>query len=214
MLPEQTPTSGAPPIPPAFEHTLRTLLQNQGELSEHQLMQRLVEAGFEQFQPSLDPLHLFQSHFMLFHLLYRLRDQWWTDGIGQLEIHTLSIHLVPMPEQPAFSPGLVKNDPLRAYYLDFDEYRDTQEDDVIDLLTDFWQRLAAGPVPVTLTPQAVEQAKQTLHWPQDTELSERSIQQQYRRLSQKHHPDKGGDADTFHTLTEARAILLRHIQRA
>jgi hypothetical protein len=211
MLPRQTPTSDLPPIPPAFEQTLLTLLQTTPKLTEHQLMLHLVEQGFEQFRPSLDPLVLFQTHFMLFHLLYRLQDRWLQHGKGQLHIHTLDLHLAPMPESTRFSPGLVKNDPLRAYYLDFDEYRNTQEDDVIDLLTDFWQRLAAGPVPASVGEKEIEQAKQTLHWPQGVELSERTIQQQYRRLSQQHHPDKGGDAEAFHAITHARAVLLQQV---
>ena len=48
MLPRQTPTSDLPPIPPAFEQTLLTLLQTTPKLTEHQLMLHLVEQGFEQ----------------------------------------------------------------------------------------------------------------------------------------------------------------------
>jgi curved DNA-binding protein CbpA len=39
-------------------------------------------------------------------------------------------------------------------------------------------------------------------------IDEDVIKKNYRKLSLKHHPDKGGDADTFHVLNRAQRVLM------
>ena len=40
------------------------------------------------------------------------------------------------------------------------------------------------------------------------EIDEDAVKKAYRKLSRKHHPDKGGDAETFKALSRAYRVLL------
>merc|ERR1712054_631822 len=41
----------------------------------------------------------------------------------------------------------------------------------------------------------------------EKDASESEIKKAYRKLAMKHHPDRGGDPDTFKEMTEAHTIL-------
>lgn len=192
-----------PPIPTALSETLFELIDNQGPIKEHQLLTQLYALGYEQFQPSIEPLALFRSHFLLFHLLYRLEDTWIREHAKQIHIHTLAIELTDSkPSQ--HPPGLVDFDSLRDYYLDYQQFIDTQERDVVDLLDQFWSAYSKS-APVSETEWV--SAKATLQIEGD--VSVQMVKQQFRKLSQQHHPDKGGCAETFKQLVQARDKLLR-----
>ena len=62
-------------------------------LSEYELLSQLRGDSRSGFAPgrSEDPQDLFRTHFLLFHLLYRLRDELRREQTGDLEIHTLKI---------------------------------------------------------------------------------------------------------------------------
>lgn len=45
-------------------------------------------------------------------------------------------------------------------------------------------------------------------------VDEDAVKKAYRKLSLKHHPDKGGDADTFRLLNRAQKVLLDEKLRA
>src|SRR5690606_9496697 len=92
-------------------------------LSELALIRRLQNRpwnllGAVQFS---DPASLYPVHFLLFHVLYRLRDELAEDGftlsISPLAIHLGQSHIVGgsgMPDQ---------EDKLRAFYLDLAGYQ-------------------------------------------------------------------------------------------
>ena len=44
--------------------------------------------------------------------------------------------------------------------------------------------------------------------PKVGEIDEDAVKKAYRKLSRKHHPDKGGDAETFKALARAYRVLL------
>ena len=142
-----------------------------------------------------DDLELFQLHFTLFHLLYRLQEQLAPEGRG-LEIHCLKIQLTP--HAPSDSDLPAPADPLKAYYLDLDRLEETNREQVEAMLGDFWKafgnHLAADEAwaVLGLTPGA----------------SEATIKSRFRRLAQEMHPDKGGAAQEFTRLHEAKRALL------
>lgn len=204
--------SAGPPISDAFETLIWECLKRGEGIAEYELMQFLSAEGWSEFKPSLDELALFRAHFLLFHLLYRLQDRWQVEGRGRLSIHTTCIQLqksaldVDADRDSENSAGLSKSDPLKAYYLDYNEFLSTQKEEVIGLLEDFWLRLA-GHKPVSLKTNTKAEALQILGMVQE-DVTPQSVKHRFRTLSQQHHPDKGGDAHEFRQICEARDILL------
>jgi hypothetical protein len=196
----------APEIDSKLADTLLTLIQAQPQgLSEHSLMKQLSANGYPHFTPSLDPLAMFQSHFLLFHLLYRLADDWRQQGHGELHIHCLRIAL--QSEQPR-SAGLIHDDPIKRYYLDYQHYISTQTEEVVALLNQFWQGFSAQ-----ADERALQTAKHTLELDPHTPHTLADINRQYRLLSQRHHPDRGGDTAHFQKINQSAQILRQHYKK-
>lgn len=169
-------------------------------LSEYELLLRLSRwQGADERLPA-DPLELFRTHFLLFHTLYTLRDQLHAQGQAVLQITPLCIRLLP------YQPGenaLGENDPLRAYYLDLNQLRDTDADDVHAMLGHFWMRLQGG--------EEKQAALAILELDaQGTGLDLATIRQRYRQLVSLHHPDRGGSTQRLQRINEAMETLQRY----
>lgn len=169
--------------------------------TEHALIARLREAGVVPFAGAdlREPLGLFRTHFLLFHCLYRLRDR--LAGEGEwLRIHCRDIGVQARAAATSgpVSAGLVHEDPLRAYYLDLATLDRMDAAAVQALLDGFWRRMDGD------DRRAAALAVLELADPVD----DAEIQSRYRRLAQRHHPDRGGDTATLQRLNEARWILL------
>lgn len=190
-----------PDIPDELIERIHSLLITHEFLTEHQLMKHLVEAGYDQFTPSLEELEMFRSHFLLFHILYRLQDEWLDAGIGYLNVYCLDIHLKQDTPQAAVKLSHGEHN-LREYYLDYETFMSTQKEDVVNLLNEFWEGF--GDLP-THTSNEIEQACELLEINDD--FTTKIIQRQYRKLAQIHHPDKGGDHETFQQLSWAKDVL-------
>lgn len=192
-----------PPIPDELENTLFEIIDTHGSIKEHELLQKLATNGFLQFQPSLEPLELFRSHFLLFHILYRLEEKWIKSHQRYLTIDVLNIQLLERAEIDDFketnNPELFNA--LRHYYLNYEEFLNTQEQDVIELLDSFWQGFGQ-----IHSQDEIQLSQQTLEL--GNHPTQQEIKTQFRKLSQKHHPDKGGDNEVFKQLVKAREILL------
>lgn len=188
-----------PPLDPsAFTEILLEILQLHPEgLSEYELLQRLrsdprIDFASERLD---DTQELFRTHFLLFHHLYRLRDRLHDEGAGDLEIHTLMIRW--HATGAASDSTLARPDPLRAYYLDFDNLDGTTRADIDALLGRFWARLSRY--------DRRGEALAVLELPAEADLE--TIRRQYRRLAMRHHPDRGGDRDRLQAIHAAMAIL-------
>lgn len=177
-------------------------------LSEHRLLELLPASdGRSMWDLACEgDLELFRVHFMLFHLLYRLRDRLRADGDGDLAIHVLAISFldgkggVAVPsEGDEASSGLAEHDGLRAYYLDLEGAEGTSAEEVRSLLATFWERLAG------LEGRDEALARLGLSDPVDRATVER----RYRELAMRHHPDRGGDGQRLVEITEAMALLRR-----
>lgn len=183
--------------------SLQLLLQHPDGISEYQLLQRLREndsALFPRLEPG-DHLGLFQSHFLLFHTLYRLRDALHAGQRGVLRISALLIELC---DYEAGEAALCEVDPLRDYYLDLANLDGTGEADVEALLSGFWQRLQQS------DPQQIAAALAELELPEASTFSQ--VKRQYQRLVMSHHPDRGGSSAKMHALNEALELLRRYYQ--
>ena len=200
-----------------FQHSLEQLLKEYPQgIREHDLIRRLQQAPHAWFDANAlsNSLDLFRCHFLLFHALYRLQDDWLNTQHGWLEISPLNIQRQPLTsshpgpshtssshkESAAQSP--CRLDPLRDYYLDWRHLETTDADAVEALLHSFWKRFNSDETTkITTFDPTTEDALQQLELIGPVSLHE--IKVQYRRLAHRHHPDKGGDEARFQRLSQA-----------
>ncbi|AWL12351.1 hypothetical protein HMF8227_01881 [Saliniradius amylolyticus] len=188
---------------PEFAGVLYAILKRHPEgIKEYDLINLLKQPEQGVFEPELDfgdPLVLFQTHFILFHQLYMLRDQLLAEQSGDLSIHTT--HIALKEYQPG-QAGITETDRLRAYYLDLSELEKTGVNDVEQLLNGFWQNMDA-----CLSDEERLTALSELGL--DADASEQSIKRQYRKLMHQYHPDKhGGSLSKSQSLTAAYRKLI------
>ncbi|MBU0689678.1 MAG: DnaJ domain-containing protein [Gammaproteobacteria bacterium] len=170
---------------------------NPAGLTEHELLKILAEHEVSLFGEDYfnSPLGLFQRHFLLFHCLYLLRDKLRAEQRSDMEIHCLGIRQIPYRSTASDHPTL--HDPLAAYYLELDNFTNTDEQEVLRLLNDFWQRFSGD--------EQRDKALAVMGLAHPTSYPE--IKQQYRRLAMQCHPDRGGEIDQFQKLEWAMGIL-------
>lgn len=165
-------------------------------IKEYDLLKQIHEQAFNNQQIDLfDHLVLFQQHFLLFHALYVLCDQQHAQKEGHIIIEALNIQWQPYGNEP--QEALVKIDPLRAYYLDLKNLRDTSLEDVDNLLASFWININND--------TEKKEALKLLNLEDGCSLT--TIKKRYRQLLSTHHPDKGGSHITTQSLNKAMAIL-------
>ena len=186
-------TVAAPWLLQHIEQAVRAVPAGQ---TEHALIARLRSAGVAPFADArlLEPLSLFQTHFVLFHCLYRLRDRLYAQG-EWLRIHCLDIALEPLPAAADGVPA--QADPLRAWYLDLSRLETMDAAAGVALL-------ARRAPPGGGGRRARALAELGLEEPADAA----AIRRRYRELAQRHHPDRGGDTATLQRINAARRILL------
>lgn len=181
------------------QHLLRVLRTHPAGLSEFELIKALEADGEPGFEAGClrDNLSLFQTHFLLFHTLYRLNDQLWEQGEGRLEINALHIQWLPLREGD--QQQLAEHDPLRDYYLDLDNLKKADVQSVEELLQGFWKRFISN--------DERREALDTLELQDPVDWTE--IKAQHRRLVMEHHPDRGGDEERLREINAAMEILAR-----
>ncbi len=142
-------------------------------------------------------LSLFQTHFLLFHSLYLLRDELSARGDARLDISALCIQLIPLTHT---SPSAIdRHDPLRAYYLDLDNLENTRDHEVDALLNTFWEHFIGDDE--RRQALSVLELQDPVDWP--------IIKARHRRLAMQHHPDRGGDKARLQAINAAMDRLTR-----
>ncbi|WP_328185644.1 DNA-J related domain-containing protein [Marinobacter sp. OP 3.4] len=198
----------------ALEHHVRMLgaaveaclRQARGGLSELELIRQLQSPPWELIGPVdyANPAALYPVHFLLFHVLYRLRDELANNG-ETVAISPLSISLTQT--DVVAGTGLPDQaDPLRAFYLDLDQY-EMSEDDILRMVDDFWAGRSHG---APGRDDAAGAAKVLGFETLPTDFA--AVKQRFRRAVMQAHPDRGGDTEQVQQLNEAFAIL-RHYFR-
>jgi hypothetical protein len=166
-------------------------------LSEYTLINILCKHPYNLFDKEQikTPLGLFQLHFILFHGLYLLQRIGFENKKYHLEISTLNIKKHPYSIAKS---GITSYDALTEYYLDLSQLVKTNEQDVDQLLQSFWKNYLAG-----------DQKKEALTALEISgECNATIIKQQYRKLVNIHHPDKGGEKNMFIKIQQAKETLL------
>jgi len=166
-------------------------------ISEYELIQWLKNTGHESFQDVefWDRLSLFQTHFILFHTLYQLKQRSWGHNSATLEINPLKIILLPVGNSAG--SDVIEHDPLMDYYLDIDNLKNTSENDIAELLTNFWR---------TLSNQDKRSAA-LRELELDDPVDYVKIKHQHRRLVMRHHPDRGGNKEKLQAINAAMDFL-------
>lgn len=178
---------------------LEFLRRQRQAVSEHTLITHLRPV-LDQL-PGLaaaEQLALFQTHFLVMNALYQLQRDLLEAGF-YLRVSPLEIAIETDCQSGERGLREGSDRALADYYLDLANLRDTDEGDVEQLLSQFWQTfLARDRVGEAL---AVLELSSGALWPE--------VQRQYRRLSGRLHPDKGGDSEQFMRVREAYEILRR-----
>lgn len=185
----------------AIERELRQAPAGLSELDLIRILQRppweLI--GAVQFN---EPEQLYPVHFLLFHGLYRLRDQ--LAGSGEtLTISPLGICL--SEDNVVGGQGLPDTkDSLRQFYLDLSQYH-LPEEAIQKMMDNFWAG-KPGTAPEASETLAAAKALGFNRIPED--LPE--VKLRFRRAVMQAHPDRGGDTETIQNLNQAFAVLKAH----
>jgi hypothetical protein len=162
------------------------LKEHPAGLGEYDLLTKLREQG-QIAQDSLkNNLQLFQQHFLLMHCLYQLQEQLWQQDNLVLSVSPLNIRIEKSEAENGSEISNPANNELRDYYLDWNNY-DSSEAKVDELLNHFWRDYARY--------LQRDKAWEILSLPIGAALKE--VTDRYRELAAIHHPDKGGDQETF-----------------
>jgi hypothetical protein len=194
----------------ALEHELR---QAPGGLSEYALIKKLQQPPWQLLGDVRfdQPARLYQVHFLLFHTLYTLRDQLAEDG-EVLAISALLTRLESrpeVPEQKLSGPSLpAQADPLRAFYLDLNQYRLSRAQ--IHAMLDNFYAGHRGANDHHNTAE-VGAAAHCLGY-SDRRLPDcfQEIKQRFRRAVMQAHPDRGGSTEQIQALNAAFAVIRNH----
>ncbi|WP_303289309.1 DNA-J related domain-containing protein [Marinobacter sp. SS5-14b] len=150
----------------------------------------------------LNTERLYPVHFLLFHTLYRLRDQLLPGGEG-IDLSPMRLTLT-RTDDPARQSLPGREDELRAFYLDLTQYF-MSGSAISDMMDDFW----AGSIRQKPDSVATSSAADTLGFdalpPHFT-----AVKQRFRKLVMKAHPDRGGSTAEVQNLNEAFAVLKAH----
>lgn len=168
------------------------------KIGEYDIISRLEEQGID-FPVANDSYNLamFKKHFMTMNALYHLQQDLFHDGY-YLHITALDITIEPLGE-PTNQQLLMDaaDHKVRDYYLNWRHFDNTSEDEIKELLSNFWKMYSA------LDKQA--EALEILELNSDATWED--VKQSYRRLAIEHHPDKGGKDARFIEIREAYEVL-------
>lgn len=183
---------------------LAILKKSPNGISEFDILKTLKDLlpAFNQLADD-NNLQLFRQHFLIMNALYQLQTSLWQDENLVLDITATRITLfsasqVKLSDNTHLSDSVDAK--LAAYYLDWDEYEKTDADEVSRLLNSFFKG-------ISLAGSDRDSALKTLEIDAENP-TKTDIKQQYRKLAQQHHPDRGGDQDRFIDLRQAYEYLM------
>jgi DnaJ-domain-containing protein 1 len=171
---------------PLLAPLLALLQQARGGYKVHELLAALRRQGAVPTLAEDEQLQLFRVNFLIMNALYQLQAElhdegWW------LVISTLDIRLEPLAGATDTRQRLVLGQPLRSYYLDWRVFWQTDREEVEALLTRFWLAYDG----------TGRRAEALALFELTADASQETVRRRWRELALQHHPDRGGDAETF-----------------
>ena len=169
--------------------------------NEFALFAALASRGFTEFARDVfaDQMRMFRSHFVLFHVLYAMRERLAIAREGHLAIESVRIKLTPWSAVDGASSALDEHDPLRDYYLDLANLASMTGDTLAEMLGAFWARFHAD--------ERRDEALSVFGLSKDADWD--AIKARHRALVFEHHPDRGGDAAKLVAVNAAMRLLER-----
>lgn len=174
------------------------------------------------------PLVLYRNHFLLFHLLYQMQDEYYRQG-QYLHIHFMRIFLTPYPDSGrcryydenlsgfCFAPCVPETNYCgfhrerirdtaiaqlsdRFFYLDTDNYDKLNEETASAFLSGAWELLTHW--------DTYRKSLKVMDLPENPDI--RMVKQKFRHLAKLHHPDKGAqNAKEFKRINNAYRMIMR-----
>lgn len=171
---------------PLLAPLLALLQQARGGYKVHELLAALRRQGAVPTLAEDEQLQLFRVNFLIMNALYQLQAElhdegWW------LVISTLDIRLEPLAGATDTRQRLALGQPLRSYYLDWRVFWQTDKEEVEALLTRFWLAYDG----------TGRRAEALALFELTADASQETVRRRWRELALQHHPDRGGDAETF-----------------
>jgi hypothetical protein len=145
------------------------------------------------------PTELYPVHFLVFHGLYRLRDELGNKG-ETVSISPLLITLSASDIIAGHGP-LAEADRLREFYLDLRQYN-LSEQTISAMMSDFW----SGQTSRKPAPDDAREAALVLGFQQLPEHFDQ-VKYRFRRAVMRAHPDRGGSTADVQQLNEAFGTL-------
>ncbi len=169
------------------------LLAN-GDVAEYDLVCLVDESSLFAWSGDFT-LRLFQKHFVVQHCLYSLRREKFPDYT--IHISPVRIRLLKVGKGDDQSVSHEVNTELANYYLDLANLDSVTSEEVSELLASFWRKFHAHE----------NQDKHLKQLGLESGASWEAVQERYRELAGRMHPDKGGDAEQFIQVRQAFEAL-------
>lgn len=161
----------------------------------HTLASELSQSGIITVLDKDPSRDLFKRNFLIMNALFQLQQQ--LAPAQTLSIASLHIKL----EDISTENSVTHIDPLRDYYLDWQNY-DTSADEVNALLNQFWQNFEAS-APLKPEINICQRNAILAQWQLDDQASLKMIQKRWRQLAFQYHPDKSSeDEEVFKRIRE------------
>lgn len=198
---------------------------NKGPISEFEIVTKFKSAPYHFFndQVMVDSLTLFQTHFVIFNALYRLRDIGLEHNQYDIDIISSRISYISFSSSPSLSGQKLDKqntqvqaspneqqaiEKLRSYYLDWDNFEQTTQANVNDLIDSFWKTMFSQSS-IQLSEGNLTKSLSILEL--DALPTKASLKRQYIKLCNTHHPDKGGNNQIFQNINLAYNYIKKHV---
>jgi len=179
-------------------------------ISEYELICTLKSPPYSIFDEDAlcDSLMMFQTHFVLFHCLYQLRNRWREQKIGELAIGLTTITLNPILE--SFT-NIETEDSLANYYLDWSNLGCSNKNYIEALLDSFWQKMAGSELNANMSLSELKRVCIVMEIESLEDITLLELKQQYRKLQHKNYPDKSGSIKVSQSVLQAYSQLRKYI---
>ncbi|HHQ4690200.1 TPA: DNA-J related domain-containing protein [Aeromonas veronii] len=181
---------------PLIAPLLVLLQQAAGSYKVHELMAALRQQGAIPRLADDEQLQLFRVNFLIMNALYQLQAELWQEE-WWLVISTLDIRLEPLAGNQEANQGFALGENLRSYYLDWQVFWQTDRAEVEALLNRFWRAYDGEG----------HKAEALALFELNEGASQEAIRRRWRELALQHHPDRGGNAETFIRIRWAWEVL-------
>lgn len=175
------------------------LLVEGAQYTEFELIKALTELDppFFRVDALKSNLNLFQTHFLLFNSLYLLDKYGREQKVFYIDISALHIQLRTYSDNQSAQVAPSQDSGLASYYLDITNLKTTTADDVENLLNQFWQQYIRHKIS---TEEEIQASLQYFNYQKIPDRAQ--LKQDYRKLSNRTHPDKGGNQSEFEQLVQ------------